>query len=427
MHLLNSRTMSRRTLLRGGGAVLALPLLDAMLPCGLRAEAKARSVSPRRLFLVLRGLAINPDCFFPAATGPDAELPRYLKLLERHRSRMTVFSGMSHLGYPNGHHTEAGFLSGLTPERIQREDDIRPAVSVDQIAAPRLGADTRFASLHFGVIGQPISYTTRGTPMPALSKPEEAFRRLFVDPKAEDLARETRRLDDGGSILDGVREQLKSLERRVGAGDRARLDSMAASVREAEELLRRERDWLRRPKPTVDARVEEFRGGEGWSGGQRLWYRLAALAFATDSTRVITLAIGQGGRSEAPGATIDHHDASHHGQDPKKMEEFAIYEEVEYRLFNGLLDQLSAAREGESDLLDRTIVLCGGNMGNPSSHGTSNLPILVAGGGFKHRLHVAFNRQKNEPLSNLYLRFLHQLGIEAPSFGCSTRVLSELA
>lgn len=426
MHLLNSRTMSRRTLLRGGGAVLGLPLLDAMLPCGLRAEAKARSASPLRLFLVLRGLAINPDCFFPAAAGPDAELPRYLKLLERHRSRMTVISGMSHLGYPNGHHTEAGFLSGLTPDRIQREDDIRPAVSLDQVAAARIGADTRFASMNFGVLGYAISYTMRGSPLPGISKPEEAFRRLFVDPKAEDLARETRRLDDGGSILDGVRDQLKGLERRVGAADRSRLDSMAASVREAEELLRRERDWLRRPKPTVDARVEEFRG-EGWSTGQQLWYRLAALAFRTDSARVITLGIGQGGRSEAPGASIDHHDASHHGQDPKKMEEFSIYEEVEYRHFNGLLDQLSAAREGAADLLDRTIVLCGGNMGNPSSHGTSNLPILVAGGGFKHRLHVAFDRQKNEPLSNLYLRFLHHLGIEAPSFGCSTRVLSELA
>jgi hypothetical protein len=155
-------------------------------------------------------------------------------------------------------------------------------------------------------------------------------------------------------------------------------------------------------------------------------YDLAFLAFQTDSTRVAVALEREGNPGDAPGASLGHHDASHHGQDPGKIEQFALYEEEETRNIGVLLDKLSGAREGDGTLLDRTIVFWGSNIGNPSAHASSNLPILVAGGGLKLSGHVAFDRQRNKPLSNLYLRILHQLGIEATAFGSSTGALGEL-
>jgi hypothetical protein len=155
-------------------------------------------------------------------------------------------------------------------------------------------------------------------------------------------------------------------------------------------------------------------------------YDLAFLAFQTDSTRVAVALEGEGGPGDAPGATIGHHDASHHGQDPKKIEQFALYEEEETRNFGLLLDKLAEAKEDGGSLLDRTIVFWGSNIGNPSAHASSNLPVLVAGGGFRHRGHVAFDRKNNKPLSDLYARIVQQMGIDADRFGSSAGILSEI-
>jgi hypothetical protein len=156
-------------------------------------------------------------------------------------------------------------------------------------------------------------------------------------------------------------------------------------------------------------------------------YDLAFLAFQTDSTRVAVALEGEAGPGDAPGTQLGQHDASHHGQDPKKIEQFALYEEEEMRHFGDMLDKLATAPEADGSLLDRTIVFWGSNIGNPSAHASNNLPIFVAGGGFRHQGHLGFDRKNNKPLSNLYLRILQQMGIDTNGFGSSTGVLSELA
>ncbi len=419
------RRLSRRRFLRAGAVSIGLPLLNAMLPVGLGAERKAAALRPCRLLLIARVLGTNAEYFFPRQTGMNYEATRYLKLIDRHRGRFTVFSGLSHLGYPNSHHTEAGLLSGMAPERIQRSDDIHPTVSLDQFAAERVGRTARFPCVLMGAANQPMTYNRDGVPVPCEPRPEETFKRLFLDGTADAVAREVRRLQDGQSVLDGVRDQLRGIGRDVGPEDRARLDLLATSIREAEQELRQEQAWAGKPKPKVDRKAEDYRNA-GWSSGQRMRYDLAFLAFQTDSTRVAVALEGEGSPGDAPGATLGHHDASHHGQDPTKIEQFARYEEEETRNVGVLLDKLAGAREGGETLLDRTVVFWGSNIGNPSAHASNNLPVLVAGGGLKHRGHVAFDRKHNKPLSNLYLRLLHQLGVEAPAFGSSTGALSEI-
>ncbi len=425
MNIHNLRSLSRRSFLRSGAVVLGLPLLDAMLPCGLRAAQKAAALQPRRLLLIGRVLGTNADYFFPRETGLGYEATRYLKLLDAHRGRFTVISGMSHRDYPNSHHTESGLFTGMAPERIQRADDIRATVSLDQRVAEKVGGETRFASVLMGRANQPMNYNRSGVPVPTEDKPEAIFRRLFMDGTPDEIARETQRLRDGRSILDGLRGQLKSLGRDVGAADRARLDHMAASIREAERELLQSEAWATKPKPKVDRRVENFRGG-GWSSGQKMRYDLAFLAFQTDSTRVAVALEGEAGPGDAPDTSIGQHDASHHGQAPEKIEQFARYEEEETRHVAGLLDKLHAASDADATLLDRTTVIWCSNIGNPSAHASNNLPVFIAGGGLKHHGHLAFDRATNAPLSNLYLRVLRQFGIEDATFGSSTGVLSEL-
>jgi hypothetical protein len=420
------RQLSRRTFLRAGAVTIALPMLNAMLPLGLRAEQRATALHPKRLLLIGRVLGCNAEYLFPEKTGMSYEATRYLKIIDRHRGKFTVLSGVSHLGYPNSHHTESGLFSGMSPERIQRADDIHPTVSLDQFVAERVGRETRVPCVLMGGGNQPMTFNRNGVPVPCEPRPEETFKRLFLDGATEAVSREVRRLQDGQSILDGVRHQLKSLSRSVGGEDRARLDLLATSIREAEQDLQQEQAWAGKPKPKVDRKAEDYRNPT-WSSSQRMRYDLAFLAFQTDSSRVAVALEGEASAGDAPGTSLGQHDASHHGQDPQKIDQFALYEEEEMRHFGDLLDKLATAAEGDGSLLDRTIVFWGSNIGNPSAHASNNLPIFVAGGGFRHQGHMAFDRRNNKPLSNLYVRMLHQMGIEANAFGSSTGALSELA
>lgn len=429
MHLLNSRLLSRRSVLKAGAVSIGLPLLDAMVPALARGEAKESSEPPRRMVLSVRALGTNGEYFFPQQAGPDYEAPRYLKILEQHRRRFTVFSGVSHLGYPNSHHTEAGLLTGVDGEGMARSDDIRNTISLDQYVAERVGHHTRFSYVYMGShntgsLGG-LSYTRDGVIVPGETNPQKIFRQFFINSSPEEVEREIRRLDDGQSILDEVRDQLGSLRRNLGSGDRNRLDLVASSIRDAEKALKQNQAWIAKPKPTVDRTLDDYRNPD-WSSVQKMYYDLAFLALQTDQTRTILIREPEGSAGNAPGATIGQHTASHHGQDPAKIEQFARFEEEETRNFGGFLDRLAAAEEGDSTLLDQTMVLWASNIGNPSAHASTNLPVLLAGGGLRHQGHVAFNREKNSPLSNLYVRMLQQLEIETDTFGSSTSVLSEL-
>ncbi len=430
MHPLPHGRLSRRTFLRAGAVSLSLPLLDAMIPSAWGAESRARAATlrHRRMVLIHRPLGTYHPYMFPEATGLKYEATRYLKILEPHRGRFTVISGMGHVGYPNSHHTESAIFTGVDPEGIRRADDIHNTVSLDQVVAEQIGSQTRLPHLVLNRAdgSASLSWNKKGVPVPLEKNRAALFRRLFINGTPEQVAREIRRLETGQSILDGVREQLAALHRTLGAGDRARLDLLATSVREAEGFLQQDQAWAAKPKPTVEATEQQFAQAEHSFSAEQQWYTLVHLALQTDSTRVIVLGLGQHDNRNQPELKIGHHDASHHGKDPSKIEQLARYEDKEYHNFGQFLGKLADSREEGASLLDKTQVLFVSNLGDASAHSSDNLPVLMAGGGFRHQGHLAFDRQKNTPLSNLYVRMLQQMGLETDRFGSSTGVFTEL-
>ena len=415
------RPLDRRTFLRSSGVAVALPLLDAMSP--LRAaEAKKAEASPKRMLLVGRPLGMYAPYFFPEDVGRNYQPSRYLKILEGQREHLTVFSGMSHR-YAAGHFAEVALMTGTRTENV-RPNEIRNSISLDQEVAAHVGRETRFASLVIG--GGHAAWNRRGVRIPSETRATQVFKQLFIQGTKEEVDREMRRVRDGQSILDDVRSQIKSINRQLGDADRRRLDLYLSSVREAEERLQQDEHWGKTPKPQVEAPPPKDFGGTQLLERSRQWYDIVHLALQTDSTRVISLWLGSQERPEIEGVNLAHHDASHHGQEPTKLEQLALIEEAELRVFGEFLEKMKQSTEGEQSLLDRTQVFYASNLGNSSSHDNNNLPILLAGGGFKHQGHVAYDRKNNTLLSNLFVRMLQQMGIEKDSFGASTGVVSDV-
>jgi hypothetical protein len=423
--------LDRRTFLRSAGVCIGLPLLDAMLPVGLGAERKAAELRARRMLLISNPLGLYAPYFFPEKAGKDYELTRYLKPLKDERQDFTVFSGMSHVGYPSTHDTQYALLTGAPADRV-KFNDVRNTISLDQEVASRVGKETRFPFLSLGgginLTGGALSWNRQGVMVPSEGRATQVFKQLFIDGTPQEVAREVERIRNGQSILDGVRAQARSLANAVGPADRRRLDLLLTSIREAEEQLRQDQGWVKRPKPKVKAKppTDDHFSDLRTLDRERQWYDLVHLAIQTDSTRVIALWLWSYGRVDLPGVAIGHHDATHHGQDEGKIKQLALIEEAEMSLFAAFLRKLKATDDGGRPLLDQTVVFYGSNMGNGSAHSCDNLPVLLAGGGFKHAGHVAFDRKKNKPLSNLFVRMLQQMGIAMDRFGSSTGTLSEV-
>ena len=417
------KPLDRRTFLRAGAVSVTLPFLDAMQVASRAADAET---SPKRLVIIQRPLGTYAPFLFPETSGPQYESTRLLKHLDDHRGRFTVFSGVSHPGYPNNHGSEYGLLTAAPPEAFKNWDDIHNTISLDQEAAEHLGRHTRFPSLLLGGMGNGLSYSRNGVPLPGETNRAAVFKRLFLNGTPDQISREVRRLQDGQSILDGVAEQLRSLQSRVSRTDRQRLDLLASTIREAETSLHQDEAWSARPKPKIDY---EFRDDASeWVGKTKQLYELIHLATQTDSTRVIVHRMAeQSPAATAPGTRLGEHDASHHGKDPQKIEQVGAYEDIHFQSFRYLLDKLAATPDGDGSLLDHTQVLFLSNLGDASAHASTNLPVVLAGGGYRHQGHMAFDREKNYPLANLYARMLQQLGIERDRFSTSTGVLSELS
>ncbi len=413
--------IDRRTFLRSSGIALGLPLLDAMTPLGA-ADARRAEEKPKRLLLIGRPLGLHGPNFFPADTGRDYTPSRYLKLLADRRADFTVFSGISHR-YGAGHYAEVGLFTGVHPDLI-RPTDIKNTISLDQEVASHGAGHTRFSSLVLG--GGSAAWNRRGVRLPAEPRVSSIFRQLFVEGSPEDAAREMRRIRDGKSILDDLRDQLSGLNVKLGHDDRQRLDLYLSSIREAERKLQQDETWQRSPKPGVEAKPPQELSGAQMVERSRQWYDLVHLAFQTDSTRVISLWMGFQDKPEIQGVSIGHHDASHHGQDPGKLEQLALIEEAETRVFGEFLEKMRATLEGGRTLLDHSSILYASNLGNASNHNNMNLPVILAGGGYKHAGHVAYDPQNNTSLSNLFVRMIQQMDIPMDKFGASTGIVREV-
>jgi len=437
--------LSRRLLLRAAGAAVALPLLDGMVPA-FRGSARARAlaaavtVPPRRLLAIHVPLGMMPQFFFPAKQAAQdavtstvaggAPSSPYLDLLADHRDRLTVFSGLSHPDVGGNHHASHSFLTGA-PHPGQ--PTFRNSLSLDQLAAEKIGLDTRFPFVSLAVAksdpyGSAVAVSRAGVAIPPEPSPQRFYRAMFVAGTPAEKAASLRRIEAGGSVLDLVLNKKSKLERSVAPEDRARLEQYFSSVRELENRLVRSVEWEHRPKPVVDSpEPDDIADATHVIEKSKLMFDMVRLALETDSTRVITLSLSTFSIvPHVPGVKTETHGLTHHGNEPEKITELEKIERAQMAALGGFLTSLRGSSEAGGDLLDHTQVLYGSCLGNANSHSNENLPIILAGGGYRHPGHLAFNEKRNEPLANLFVTMLQRLGIEADSFASSTGSLRGL-
>lgn len=424
-----ARLIHRRQFLWGGGVGLALPMLECMRPT----FARESPAVPHRMLVISNNLGVLPKPFFPKVSGRDYELSPYLRELESVRNDFTVFSGLSHPGVIGGHSTENCFL---TAARGPTRSGFRNQISLDQFAAQALGQQTRFATLNLGVnidkANRSLSWTRDGALLPAEDSPSALFEKMFVQGSQRDVERRLHELRLRGSILDAVSTETRQFSKSLGRNDRARLDQYFTSVRELEERLNVARQWETRSKPATDQDPpKDILDDALFFERFELMLSMAQLALETDSTRIVTLmvdafATGVFQIDENTKSVNAYHNLSHHGQVPEKVRQLESVDRRQMGLVRNLLANLAETQEHSQRLLDKTMVLYGSNMGDSNTHDNTNLPVLLAGGGFQHGQHLAFNRMDNTPLSNLYVSMLHRMGVQVDEFGSSTGTLSGL-
>lgn len=415
--------LSRRHFLRSSSVALALPWLES-----LAAHPEKRTCT----VAVNLGLGFYARNFFPETAGRGYAMTPYLKVIEAYRDRFTVISGTSHPGVGGGHSSDACFLTAAPhPESAS----FRNSISVDQVMAGKLGSTTRFSYLSLAILqaGGPdpgaggLSWSRSGVRLPSIAQPAELFTRLFVEAKPAEKQRQLQRLRDGQSIMDTVTASARRLENKVSSRDREKLDQYFTVVRETEQRLHQAEEWEHRPKPRVGHPQPPVVEASDIFVKARLFYALMHLALETDSTRVITLSGGAlSGVPNLPGATIGYHAASHHGNDAEKLAQLKLMEMAQMQALREFLDKLGSSKDGDKTLLDRTQILVGSNLGNASSHDTRNLPIILAGGGYNHGQHLAFDAKNNEALPKLFVTMLQRMGIETDRFAHTTGTLPQL-
>jgi hypothetical protein len=421
-----TRPLHRRTFLRGAGVALGLPLLQGMLPGSLRAAAAEKAPDVRRMLAINAPLGIHTPLLFPEQAGRSYQATPYLEPLQGLREKFSIISGLRHPDVDGGHSAEESFLTGAAHPG---QPSFRNSISVDQFAAERIGHLTRVPSLALSANGTGLSYTRSGVRIPSEQKPSRVFAKLFLEGTGAEKAAQMRRIEDGQSIMDLVREQTAGVSKKLGREDNETLDQYLTSVRELEGRLVMQEKWAKLPKPKVDEEPPtDIEDRADFVGRMKLMYDLIFLAFRTDSTRLITFC-GAGGNyvPTLDGVDEDWHNLSHHGKDPKKIEKLALIELEEMKLFADFMARLDEVKEGGHSLLDQTAIFSGSNLGNASSHNNTNLPVIAAGGRFKHGQHLAFDPAKPPPLCNLFVSYLQHLGIEADKFSTADGTMSGLS
>jgi hypothetical protein len=420
MHIATHRHLDRRAFLRGAGTVLSLPFLEAMLPAFSRAAA---TTPPKRFVAMCATLGFHTPFLFPRQTGAGYQLTPYLEPLKDLRGDFSVISGLQHMEQngANGHTSE---MTWLTSAKHPGLAGFRNSISIDQFIAEKVGSQTRFPSLILSMGSESLSWSASGVPLQAEFSPSKAFQQLFVDGTKAEIEAQVRGLKRGRSILDTVLGQARKLHGDLGKRDQEKLDEYFSAVRDLEGRLVQNEEWTQRPKPKVDAQpLTDIQSRTDAIGKMKLMQELIVLALQTDSTRTITLRLsGMNAVPEIEGVKNDWHNLSHHGQDPAKIEELKVIEIAEFRAFAEFLSKLKAVEENGRSLLDSTAVMFGSNLGNASAHSTVNIPLVLAGGGYRHGRHIAVDREKHV-FSNLFVSLAQRMGVETGQFGFSTGVL----
>lgn len=431
--LVTQKHLSRRTVLRGFGTALALPLLDAMMPA-LRADRLTAAAPVRRLGFIIYPLGVDEDRWKPKGEGTNYELSEALAPLAPHRRKFVVISGVS--SDPDrskaGFHDRAlaSFMTGVEPTKGK----VKVGISVDQVAAKVLGKETQFASLELAAenslsnaLPGPV-FKSETVPLPFEHNPRLVFERLFGDGARIDPAASAERQASDRSALDAVTERIAELKLRLGPDDRRKLDEYLDSIRDVERridvAMRKQPDAL--PQTTRPAGVPD-----SWSDHVKLMFDLQILAIRADLTRVWTFLYGREATSMTfPHLDISmgHHEISHHNFEKQKLDALAKINVDQSRLFAEFLGKLDSVREADSTLLDRSLILYGSNLSVPTSHSQRDLPIIVAGGAagrIAGGRHLQFPGDTT-PLTNLYLTMLDKVGVPTEKLGDSTGKLNRL-
>jgi hypothetical protein len=408
--------LSRRAMLRGTGIMLGLPLLEAMTP----ALAAVRETQQAKRFVgVSLALGLHNPNLVPESSGRDYKPSRYLAGIQDLREDFTVVSGSSHPGVTGGHTAEGSIFSACPNAR---GSTTRNTISLDQLMAKHLGHETRFPSLVLNTNSQTSpSYTENGSMIPAENSAMKLFTRLFVNDTPAEQERQAELIRSGRSVMDVVGAEAKSLQRELGAGDRDKLDAWFTSVRELEQRLAANESWTHKPKPKVALKPPTQIPRDNEVAVERIFLDIIHMALVTDSTRFITLHITGNNVQGIEGVDEAYHNLSHHGMDEEKLAQLALVEQGVINEWAGFLRKLKS-----DSLLDETMVLLTSNLGNASAHDNKNMPVLFAGGGFKHGQHLAFDQKDNYPLPNLYLTAIQKLGLEQESFATSSNVMTGL-
>ena len=445
--MIKKLSLPRRTFLRGVGATVALPLLDAMVPALSALAATAAKPVKRLGFIYLPNGAVMQS-WTPKSEGP-LELSPTLSPLAPYRDQTVVLTRLAHgqaepLGDGNGEHSRATavWLNGVHPKHTEGAD-VQAGVTADQLAAAHLGADTPLPSLELAIdldflVGNcengyscaymnTVSWRTPTTPLPNENNPRVVFERLFGDGGTREQRLAEMRKDR--SILDSVTDDLAHLERDLGAADRRRVDQYLDAVRAIEQRIQLSEaqgadsalpENLARPAGIPDSYEEHV----------TLMYDLLALAFQADLTRVFTFMVGRelGGRPYPQiGVPDPHHGLSHHRNDPEKLAKLTKINTHHVELFTHFLEQLQMTADGDGTLLDRSLVLYGGGLGDSNDHLHYDLPVAVVGGkgtGWRGGRHLRY--PKDTPMTNLLITMLDKAGLPADQFGDSTGRLTAL-
>ena len=440
--IITKKALPRRTFLRGMGATLALPLLDAMVPAATAATTTP-ALPVRRLGFVFMPMGCDLPRWTPPGQGRLDELSPILSSLAPVKQHVTAITNLElKNAYPGTHATSnAAFLSAAKA-KMTESSDFYLGTTVDQIAAQQLGRETQLPSLELAMdmmqtVGQcdngyacvyqnNLSWASPTTPLPAEAHPRMVFETLFGE--GGSMADRRAALRKRASLLDWITEDIASLKRKLGPGDQARVSQYLDTVREVERRIQKaETDAADNPLPDLDRPLGV---PAAYADHARLMFDLQVLALQGDITRVITFQLARetSGRTYPEiGVPDPHHPLSHHGNDPAKVARMAKINQFHVSLFAYYLERLKATPDGNGSLLDHSLILYGSGMGNPNIHDHTNLPILVAGGaagGMKGGRHLRY--EKPTPLANLHLTLLDKVGVRLDSFADSQGKVDEL-
>lgn len=440
----NRSGLTRRNILQGLGAAIALPMMESLTPA---AYAQTLEQRPKRLTVFYSPNGVRMQKYTPTTSGANYEMTPILEPLEKVRDKFTVISGLGHYqasafgDAPAGHGRSCpAFLTGAHAKQTEGSD-IYCGISMDQVAASHFASETQIASLELGIepaslLGScdinysctytnTISWRSPTVALPVVINPHDVFERLFGDGNQIDEKTRQMQLAHRSSILDFIREDASRMTTKLGMNDRRKMEEYLDSIRDVERRIQKAK------QQTIDLNMEGFSIPAGipadYEEHVKIMLDLQILALQTDMTRVSTFMLGRELSNQTYnniGVPDAHHALSHHANNPEKIDKLVKINAYHMKLFADYLERLDATQDGEGSLLDNTFVVRGACIGESNEHDHMDLPAIVAGGGLQGNRHIA--AEKNTPMCNMMLAVLQTMGVPADSFGDSTEPLSEL-